>query len=62
MIRTFVQPKAYLGLVKLFYKCKLQGVVWVVQSCVMGVAIKCYSALQDRCPLERVNRQWLSST
>ena len=27
MIRTFVQPKASLGLVKLFYKCKLQGVV-----------------------------------
>ena len=25
MIRTFVQPKASLGLVKLFYKCKLQG-------------------------------------
>ena len=43
-VRTFVQPKASLGLVKLFYKCKLQGVVWAVQgmlSSEMGVAIKC---------------------
>ena len=38
MIRTFVQPKASLGLVKLFYKCKLQGHCTVVCTTVVQLS------------------------